>query len=123
MPLAARPLLALLAVALCACDVPRGEAAFERTCARCHSRTDTGSGQGPGLAGLFGRPAASGRNFGYSAALRQSGIVWDAQSLDRFLAGPGAHIPGTLMLLTVPDPGERRALIAFLRTLHPPAPR
>jgi hypothetical protein len=102
----------------------RGEILFKESCALCHA-TGKGArrlaGQGPGLAGVVGRPAASLPNFGYSKALATSHLLWDAVALDRFLASPGALIPGTVMVIAVADPTDRSDLIAFLATLRPPA--
>jgi cytochrome c2 len=76
-------------------------------------------GQGPGLAGVVGRKSAA-TNFAYSAGLRSANLVWDAATLDRYLANPPALVPGTLMTAAVADAGEREELIAFLATLAPP---
>ena len=70
------------------------------------------------LKGIFGRKAAAVQDFPhYSDALRKSGIVWNAESLDRFLADPAKTVPGTTMTLgQVKDARQRRDLIAFIRT-------
>jgi hypothetical protein len=75
------------------------------------------AGQGPLLAGVVERRAASLTSFGYTAALRSSGLVWDAAALDRFLAGPQAAVPGTAMAAVVSAPVDRQDLIAYLGTL------
>jgi cytochrome c len=95
-----------------------------RKCAPCH-RVERGApnGTGPNLFGAFGRPAGSAANFRYSPALAESGLVWDYATLDRFLAGPRAAVPGTKMVFRgVADPEQRKALIAFLK-LRSEAPR
>ena len=54
--------------------------------------------------------------FDYSPAMRDSGIVWDEKTLDRFLADPMQAIPGTSMTHSgVRDRRERAALIAWLK--------
>jgi glucose/arabinose dehydrogenase/cytochrome c2 len=93
-----------------------GEALFLRRCALCHP-TDEHSAQGPGLGGVLGRKAAAARGFGYSRALRDSGLTWDRATLDRFLASPSQVVPGTAMPLAVPDAAERRDLLDFLSSL------
>jgi len=108
--------------ALLAGNAERGKVLFQQSCALCHSTGLPGTpltGQGPLLAGLMGRPAASLPSFGYSKALQASGVTWDAASVDQFLSGPGAMVPGTLMVVTVPVPADRADLIAFLGTLRP----
>ena len=66
---------------------------------------------------MFGRTAGSLPDYPkYTAALRGSGIVWDAETLDRFLADPTAMVPGTYMWAgKVADSQRRRDVIAFLR--------
>jgi len=120
---ALRSLLLLLALdAACgapeqvSADPARGRAFFLQNCALCHT-TVLGpggqpiSGQGPSLVGLIGRQAASLDNFGYSKALRASGIRWDAAALDHFLQAPSVAVPGTLMPVPVPNAADRQDLI------------
>ena len=117
----------LLAALLAGCKrsgaaVAAGETLFRQRCAVCHL-TGSASAQGPGLGGVVGRQAASGPRFGYSRALRASGLTWDAATLDRFLAGPTRLVPGTTMVVALTDAAERRAVIDYLSTLHKgPAP-
>jgi glucose/arabinose dehydrogenase len=102
----------------------RGKILFQQSCALCHATgldARLAAGQGPALAGVMGRQAASLSNFGYSKALEASHLTWDAATLDRFLAGPGALVPGTIMVVTVANPTDRSDLIAYLATLRPPA--
>jgi glucose/arabinose dehydrogenase len=99
---------------------------FQQNCALCHAtglEARPASGQGPVLAGVVGRPAASLGNFGYSKALEASHLKWDAATLDRFLSAPGKLVPGTAMVISVANPADRGDLIAFLATLRPVAPR
>ena len=118
-----KPLLLLgLALSLCcsrsaATPAAAGEALFRQRCAVCHL-AGAGGAQGPGLAGVVGRKAGAGPRFGYSKALRASGITWDAGSLDSFLAAPSQRVPGTTMVVAVPGAAERWELIAYLSTLR-----
>ncbi|HEY3854974.1 MAG TPA: PQQ-dependent sugar dehydrogenase [Verrucomicrobiae bacterium] len=103
-------------------DAGRGKAFFQQNCALCHA---TGSGprniaiggQGPSLAGVFGRRAGTGQNFHYTQALTDSGLTWGAETLDHFLSNPTAAVHGTTMLVSVPDEQNRRHLIAYLKSL------
>jgi cytochrome c len=70
----------------------------------------------PNLYGVVGRKAAS-TAFGYSAALKASGLTWDPATLDRFLTSPMKLVPGTRMLIPVSDPKQRADLIAYLGSL------
>jgi len=102
-----------------------GRILFQQNCALCHSTGHDerpSNGQGPLLAGIVGRPAASLDGFGYSKALQMAHLTWDVATLDRFLAGPGALVPGTAMAVIVANPADRRDLIAFLGTLRPIVP-
>ena len=71
-------------------DANAGKAVFRAQCALCHSAEpgDSGGAQGPNLNGVFGRHSASNPNFGYTAALKASGLTWDAVTLNRFLTAP-----------------------------------
>ncbi len=93
-------------------DISAGANLFEDRCTMCH--VAAGGGQGPSLAGVFGRKAGMTAEFHYTAALKGSGVTWTATELDRFLAGPGEAIPGTAMAVTVPDARQRADLIAYL---------
>ena len=96
-----------------ATGAPRGEEIYSR-CLACHALAY--DRVGPRHCGLFGRRAGSVPGFDYSDAMRKSGIVWDAATLDRFLAAPTRVVPGTTMgYAGIPDPAERNALIAWLR--------
>lgn len=105
--------LAAVPPALAAPDALRGEAVYAR-CAACHALAF--DRVGPRHCGLFGRRAGSVGGFPYSPAMKQSRIVWDEKTLDRFLAAPMEAIPGTAMTYAgVADRRERADLIAFLR--------
>ena len=94
-------------------DAARGEQIWSR-CQACHALQYDRTG--PRHCGLFGRKAGSVPGFDYSPAMKRSGIVWNATTLDRFIADPLGTVPGTTMgYAGVTDPQERADLIAFLR--------
>jgi cytochrome c len=94
-------------------DPKLGQALYGR-CLACHSLAYDRTG--PRHCGLFGRRAGSVPGFEYSAAMKRSKIVWNAATLDRFLANPAKVVPGTSMTYAgVPDRAERAALIAYLK--------
>ncbi len=109
-------------------NADRGKALFQQSCAVCHATgQNTGgaiptvAGQGPLLAGVMGRQAATVAGFGFTKALEASHLTWDASTLDKFLASPPTLVPGTNMVIVIPSAADRADLIAFLATLKPVA--
>ena len=106
------------APALAEGDPANGQRVFAQ-CRACHSLTDGQNRVGPHLAGLFGREAGAVEGYAYSAALKESGVVWDDDSLDSHLAQPKDFIPGNKMGLVFPrgvqNAQDREDLIAYLR--------
>jgi glucose/arabinose dehydrogenase/cytochrome c2 len=106
-----------------AADIPApanaGKDFFRAQCALCHSAepNDGGGAQGPSLQGVFGRAAASTDTFPFTPALRNSGLTWDAATLHRFLESPTTTVPGTAMVVAVPNATERANVIAYFEAL------
>src|SRR4051812_33972232 len=75
------------ALNISAADAERGNRFFQASCALCHSDT-LGPGntvvikQGPTLIGVMGRKAGTSPHFGFTQALKDSGWVWNAETLD-----------------------------------------
>lgn len=119
-----RALLVLLAAIMAhvpvhaAGDAARG-ARFFHPCAHCHSTNPGEQMTGPSLAKIFNAKAGAEAGFTrYSEALKKSGKVWDAESLDKWIADPALFIPGNSMAF----PGFRNAqaredLVAYLRAV------
>lgn len=101
-------------------DARKGADAFAEECSDCHSASSGRNKKGPHLAGVVGRKAASVEGFaGYSDAMRQSSIVWTADRIDQYIAGPRKVVPGGRMKYDgLPDTATRADLIAYLATLH-----
>lgn len=98
-------------------DAALGKKVF-RKCAACHSDNPTKRKPGPHLQAISGRPAAAVEGFRYSPALKESGLVWDDETLRAFLADPKATVPRTKMAF----PGLRKDedldnIIAYLKGL------
>ncbi len=111
---------ALPAPAFADADPARGEAVF-RKCAACHTLEAGGRNRvGPRLHGLFGRQAGAVADFRYTAALKNSGLVWDETTLDAFLKDSEAFVPGTKMYGGLAIDRERADLIAYLRRATAP---
>lgn len=95
--------------------VSDGERLLRSRCGACHGVDPDQMRPGPHLGGVFGRPAGALEGVPYSEALKRSGIVWDEQSLDAYMAGPAELVPGTSMKLVLRNPAQRREIVAFLR--------
>ncbi|HSI04314.1 MAG: cytochrome c family protein [Myxococcota bacterium] len=120
-----RALALLVLVAFAACNAEKsppadaahpGQVVFKQQCGLCHT-VDGSRSTGPSLVGVIGRPAASLAGFPYTKAMRESGLTWDAATLDAFLANPTAKLPGSMMVTGVPDAAQRAAVIGYLQTL------
>src|SRR5690606_12983710 len=96
-----------------------GEEVYDR-CIACHAIEANRTG--PQHCGLFGRKAGTAPGFdGYSPAMRSSGIIWKADTLDRFLEDPLGVVPKTFMTYAgVPDAADRAALVAWLAEVTRP---
>jgi cytochrome c len=108
--LAVNPLAQLVA------DTQRGAGLFQSRCGICHTVQEGGPTKlGPNLHGLFGRHAGSLPGYNYSPAMRASGIVWGAQTLDVYLTDPHKDIPGDKMPFPgLPNKADRDDLISYL---------
>jgi cytochrome c oxidase assembly protein Cox11 len=94
-----------------------GEKLFATTCSACHTLNH--NKVGPPLDGVVGRAAGSVASYPYSAALAHAHIVWNAETLDQWLANPRGLVPGATMPFSLPDEMRRRDIIAYLETLKP----
>ena len=95
---------------------PSGKELFDKRCGGCHALDR--DKEGPRLRGVYGRAAASVESFGYSDALRKSGIKWTDATLDKWLADPEQLVPDNEMTFHVEKPQERADIIAYLKQLH-----
>jgi len=100
-------------------DAKAGIAVFKAQCSICHSLEEGNTIVGPSLFGIVGRQAGQAAGFHYSEANRESGLIWDAATLDRYLISPKAVVPKTIMTYVgLKDDTKRADLIAYLSTLH-----
>ncbi|WP_298873999.1 cytochrome c family protein [uncultured Bradyrhizobium sp.] len=111
--------LAIIVIALCAAgpagatgNAARGQTLY-KGCADCHSINE--NGVGPMHKGVVGRKAGSVAGYDYSPDLKNSGIVWTEENLDKWLTGPQAMVPETKMFFDVPDAQDRADIIAYLK--------
>lgn len=101
-------------------DANAGKDVFRAQCALCHSAqpNDEGGAQGPDLNGVLGRKAATHPSFTYTKPLRDSNLIWDPGTLNRFLASPTTVVPGSSMVIAVPKPEDRDNLLAYFQAVN-----
>jgi cytochrome c len=116
-------LVAQLPAAYQSADLSNGEAKIA-ICRSCHTFNQGGDDMtGPNLWGVFGRKAGSKASFTYSDDLKNAGWTWDADRIDTWITNPRGVLPGTKMtFIGMPDPNDRRDVIAYLKTITSPAP-
>lgn len=97
-------------------DAARGKTLFSQ-CAACHSVTPGTDMIGPNLRGIVGTKAGDVAGYQFTAAMKNSGIIWSPQQLYEFLENPQAKVPGTKMPFGgIPDRQSRADIIAWLET-------
>ena len=89
-----------------------GQQLYATRCAACHSLEF--NSVGPTHKNLMGRRAGTVPGFTYSQALKDSGVVWNQETLSRWLTDPEKFVPGQKMFVSVPDARERADIVAYL---------
>ena len=99
-------------------NAANGATLFKQKCGLCHSAQAGQNRVGPSLFGVVGRKAGSVSSYNYSDAMKNSGLTWDDATLDSYLAGPRAKVPGTKMTFAgFSNESDRADVIAYLNTL------
>lgn len=83
-----------------------------QACMGCHSLNE--NDVGPRHRGVVGRKAGMVPDYAYSAAVRNSGVVWTPANLDKWLSNPQKLVPGAKMFFSVAKPQDRADIIAYL---------
>ncbi len=119
-----KALVAELPAAYQNADLANGEAKFA-ICRSCHTLAEGGEDMtGPNLWGIFGRKAGTKAGFSYSDDMKNAGWSWDADRIDKWIENPRAVLPGTKMTFVgMPNPTDRRDVIAFLKVQTSPPPK
>ena len=102
------------------CDDGKAESGakiFKAKCATCHTANEGGPNkQGPNLYGVIGRQSGQVAGFKYTAANKNSGIVWEDKTLFDYLLAPKKYIKGTKMVFAgIKKKDERKDLVAYLK--------
>lgn len=82
----------------------------------CHSvEPDAASSIGPNLHGIVGRAAGALDDFAYSGAMSASGITWNKNEIEEYIANPNQKLPGTIMAgVLVTNSDDRAAISDYL---------
>jgi len=96
-------------------DPVKGKKVFKK-CVACHSLQEGKNKIGPSLYNLLGRKAGSVDGYKYSKAMKNSDVVWDEESLDKFLTKPRKFIKKTKMAFRgIKKKSLRDDIISYLK--------
>jgi len=111
---------AALGTAALAQDVAAGENSFKK-CLACHAIGENAKNKvGPELNGLDGRHSGSAPGYSYTAANKNSGITWNAETFKEYIQNPRGKIPGTKMVFAgIKNEKEIANLWAYIAQFGP----
>ena len=96
-------------------DAKKGKRVFNK-CKACHLVDKEKNRIGPHLVGLFGRKAGSLDGYKFSKAMKNSGLVWNEETLDAYLKAPRKNVKGTKMAFAgLKKESDRKNIIAYLK--------
>jgi len=106
--------------ALASGDAAKGEDIFQKKCQSCHTAEEgAGAKVGPNLHGIFGNKSGTGADYKYSKAMIEADLVWDEDTLDKYLEKPRSFVKGTKMsFVGLKKESEREDVISYLKTLE-----
>ncbi len=114
--LAAFSVIALAPSLAFADDLAAGAKSFKK-CTACHDVGPSAKNKvGPLLNNLDGRKSGTVEGYNYSAANKNSGIVWNNETFLEYIKDPKAKIPGTKMVFAgIKNETEARDLWAYIK--------
>jgi|SRR4051812_22319022 len=108
-----------IATAAEAQDAAAGQTGFA-LCGVCHAVGEGAQNKlGPVLNGLEGRRAGTAAGYDYSPAMKSADITWSETTFKDFIANPSGKVPGTKMVVAVPDGNAAANLWAYLKQFGP----
>jgi len=116
-PLACLAAAVGLSAASAAAQAQDGQLVFNNACRTCHTTKPGDNRLGPTLASIVGRKAGAESGYNnYSQAMKNSGVIWDAATLDRFIENPDQVVPGNNMkpFSGISNAQERAEIVRFL---------
>ena len=98
-------------------DISAGEKTFKQ-CKACHVAHEEKNKTGPHLLNVMGRPAGSLESYSrYSDAMKNSGLIWDEETLHQYLENPRKFLQGTKMAYRgLKRKEDRDNVIAYLKS-------
>ncbi|NQV84000.1 MAG: cytochrome c family protein [Rhodospirillales bacterium] len=98
-------------------DATKGKKVFNK-CKACHS-TEAGKKKiGPSMFGVVGRKAGTAEGFRFSDAMKDSGLTWNEDTLEKFLKKPKKLVKGTKMSFAgLKKESQIEDVIAYMKTL------
>lgn len=104
-------------------DAMAGKVAYQEYCEQCHKLQAGQNKKAPQLMNVYGNQAALLNDYNYSTAMKESGWLWDVDTLDAYIANPDKALPSGRMLSDpIPDAKVRQDIIAYLSTLRQKPP-
>jgi cytochrome c len=105
-----------------AVDMTAAAKQFLNSCGVCHTVEPKAEiRQGPNLGTAFGRTAGTLTEFPtYTEAVKKAGaggLVWNEESLDKWITNAAEFIPGSSMPYSQPDAAKRKLIVAYLKSL------
>ncbi len=105
-----------------AVDMASASKQFMNSCGVCHTVEPKAEiRQGPNLGTVYGRTAGTLAEFPtFTDAIKKAGaggLVWNDETLDKWITNAAEFIPGSGMPYSQPDAAKRKLIVAYLKSL------